>query len=157
MSTDLEVACERVQTRLEQYIDGGLDPVEEARDRGHLEACASCRRERDRWLELHAAVRESTAASEDEIDFATRGLDERLMDVAAGARRSRFRRIAENVLTPVATVAAAVVGMLALQFGGIRMDLVVRVPEPDQLFSELELGVPDWSGILDGWSLGGGD
>ncbi|NOT30377.1 MAG: zf-HC2 domain-containing protein [Planctomycetes bacterium] len=36
-------ACERVQARLPDLADGALAKLDEARDRGHLEACAPCR------------------------------------------------------------------------------------------------------------------
>ena len=37
--------CERVEARLDEYLDDALGDVEAALDRGHLEACSSCRRE----------------------------------------------------------------------------------------------------------------
>ena len=50
-------SCARVQGRLEALADHGLPALEEARDRGHLEACEGCRREHEAHVALLAAIR----------------------------------------------------------------------------------------------------
>lgn len=50
-------ACGRVQGRLAELVDGGLTPLEEARDRGHLEACAACASAADDWLAFHTELK----------------------------------------------------------------------------------------------------
>jgi anti-sigma factor RsiW len=56
MSTASHRACERVRARLANLLDGGLPPLEEARDRGHLEACPPCARDHDDLARLLAEL-----------------------------------------------------------------------------------------------------
>jgi predicted anti-sigma-YlaC factor YlaD len=61
----LPASCARVRERLDLALDGGLAPLEAARDAGHLEACASCAalaRTRAQWLaDVRAALAPAAA------------------------------------------------------------------------------------------------
>ena len=82
----MSIPCERVQGRLEELLDGGLDPLAAARDEGHLEACAACARELRAWTALLDAARAAGRPDPEELAFALAGLDERLA-VAGRPRR----------------------------------------------------------------------
>ena len=88
--------CQRVEARIAALVDGALAPLEEARDRGHLEACAPCRGALARHEHLLASVRALARAEASRAG--TRG-DLELVRVAvlarldaAGRTRSEVRR-----------------------------------------------------------------
>ncbi len=143
--------CERVRGRLDRLLDGGLTELEAALDRGHLEACAGCRRERERWRDVHAAVRDAAAVDaverSPELAFALEGLDARLDAAAAGARRRRFRRVAGGALASFGTAAAALVLLVGLVAGGLAPSTAVDPIEA--LVPDVEIRFPDWTGLLD--------
>jgi len=105
--------CERVRGRLAELWDGDLPPLEEARDRGHLEACASCGSEWRALEELLGAIAESRG-TEVELALLGEGLEERLRGVSpAAAPRRRVRRLVAAAL-PLAAGIAAIVLLHAL-------------------------------------------
>jgi anti-sigma factor RsiW len=148
--------CARVRARLEELLDGGLDPLAAARDEGHLEACAACAAERAAWLRLWAAAREAARPDPAELDFALRDLPARLAERPVPRRPPR-RRVE---LLPLATAAAARCALLALRQGGLAAppgaDLLARLPARPQATAWV---VPGWARALDaalGEAFGGG-
>jgi len=105
--------CERVRGRLMELWDGALPALEEARDHGHLEACASCFAE---WCELEqvlASVVDSRAL-ESELAFASEGLTARLESAHADHAPSPGQRSRISALLPLAACALALVAIRAL-------------------------------------------
>lgn len=144
--------CERVQDRLERYVDGTLAPLERALDRGHLEACAGCAVELERWEALVGALPEALQPRADELERALQGVARRLAE--APAPRFRWRHLPGRVLVPLATAAAAVLLLLALQWagGGLRGMAPVR---SSLLVPELDLRLPAWSDVVGNlWTRG---
>lgn len=101
---DLPVACARVRARLLELALGELDPVESARDEGHLEACGACRRVRDTEIPWWEAAR--TAHSVDEATWraALEGLDERLAATRIRSDTTWWVRGAVALAASVATL-----------------------------------------------------
>ncbi len=152
--------CSRVRGRLERLLDGGLSPLEEARDRGHLEACAGCRRERARWEELLRGIEtlgRREAARED-----ARLAGDVLAALAGPPAAPRARR---KWLAPAALVgvAAAVLALARVQAerSGVRpaprlVDLVALDPLLARLPSWMQVrrGLEDLSRRISGGDLG---
>lgn len=136
--------CERVISRLDALSDGSLPPLEQARDEGHVEACASCaaRLEQQRtWLR---DLRDHLAPSAAELDFAMHGLEERL----SHARRPRRALVAAR-WRAVAAVAAAGVALVAFQsFGWIEGGVGESLNAFARL-DELRLPAVEWPRISD--------
>jgi len=131
----LDPRCARVRARLPELLDGALVPLEEARDRGHLEACAGCAREEARELRLLAGVRALARVEAAELERVHTALLAALPPRRAPARERLWR----------AAAAAAVLLALGTWFGP------PVAPGADELgdlgfFSAL----PDWSGVLRG-------
>src|SRR5262245_10158984 len=81
-------SCARVQARLPALVDGALAPLEEARDRGHMEACPPCRLPCARHDDLLASIRCSLrAGTEEDFELVTGAVLARLADSGAGALR----------------------------------------------------------------------
>ena len=144
----MSAPCQRVQGRLEELLDGGLDPLAAARDEGHLEACAACARELRAWTALLDAARAAGRPDPAELSYALAGLDATLAS-AGGPRREPAGRRLE--LVPLATAAAALCGLLALGFCG------VASPADVDLFAGLSArlerpapALPRWTSLLDG-------
>ena len=101
-------ACERVRARIAAVCDRSLPPLEQARDEGHLEACADCSARaaaHGAWLvDLRAHLAPSLA----DVSAARRGLDARLASARDPLRAARARWLG------AAAVAAAAVGALSL-------------------------------------------
>ncbi|MEW6072518.1 MAG: zf-HC2 domain-containing protein [Planctomycetota bacterium] len=118
--------CDRVQGRLEPLLDGALDPLAAARDRGHLEACPACAAELARLERLLATIRAAAAPRAAELALARRGLAERI--AAAAPLRPRLRLASSPALRAVATAAAAILALLALELVGPGMGEVGTMP-----------------------------
>ncbi len=106
-------SCERVRHRLTELLDGGLAPIEEARDSGHLEACASCRAESDE-LELMLETLVPATTVESELDFAMAGLNDRLALIPAPTAVSGWQRLKVSTLLPLAAAALALIAIRTL-------------------------------------------
>lgn len=103
--------CERVGARLDHLLDGELDAVEAARDRGHLEACVSCGRLVEiRRAELDA-LRRAMAPPAEEVAEVVNATLERL---PTGNRRRLRRLRARPTLLSFATAAAAVLLLMLI-------------------------------------------
>jgi anti-sigma factor RsiW len=150
MSTrDVGVGCGRVRARLVELADGGLDPLAEARDRGHLEACGPCAHalaEHARGLAaLRAALRSDVA---DDIDRVAAAVRARI----AAPPPARFR------VRPWQLVAcAAVLALLgALALGDARTARGPRIAELVRLeplvapLHSIVAPLPGWSDVLNG-------
>ncbi|MEM7310582.1 MAG: zf-HC2 domain-containing protein [Planctomycetota bacterium] len=153
---DLDPACRRLRGRLALLLDGGLSPVEAARDEGHLEACAGCRAEREAWERTTALAAEALGGAAGELAWALSGLDGRLEDAFAARRRSRLRRLAGGAVASAATAAAALLALFVLRFGGLSLDEHSALARLSPL-PTLDLRLPDWASLLGGTPLGEGD
>jgi len=140
-------ACARVRGRLEQLLDGGLEPLEEARDQGHLEVCEGCRSEEARWREVFGFVRQAVAppragAAAFELAGVQRDLDARLaVRIEAEARE---RRMAQRLALTVA--AAGLLGLLGLRWVGFWTE-APTLPSGEVL-GQLDLALPVWSDLF---------
>lgn len=63
----LSTGCERVRARLIALVEGELAALDEARDRGHLEACAACARECEELARLRRGIRALARVPEHEL------------------------------------------------------------------------------------------
>lgn len=140
-------ACARVQGRLERLLDGGLDPVETARDRGHLEACAGCRAEEERWAGFLGLVAEAVAPARtgplaDELARVARELEARLAVRIEAEERER-RRLQRTTLV---AAAAALLVLVGLQSLGVWSD-VPSLPSGEFL-TRVDLALPAWSELF---------
>jgi anti-sigma factor RsiW len=150
--TELAPSCSRVRDRLERLLDHALDPLEEARDRGHLEACAACAAEERALVRLLAGVRAASAPLTAELEDALGRVDARLATepaVACGARRRGLRILRSRALVPVATVAAAVLLLLVLETTGYGIGTLMEATAPPTL-PTLELALPQGIDLLGG-------
>ena len=112
-SEDHSSACERVREGLPNLWDGRLDPIDAARDHGHLEACADCRSEWEQLQELLGAIAE-VSVPEAELDFASEGLAAKLSAVNLETRPSSRQRFGVSVLLPLAACVLALIAIRAL-------------------------------------------
>ena len=132
-------ACERVTARLAELVDGGLVPLEEARDRGHLEACAACAAAHVDWLAFHGDLRAALPMAELPADLVP-GLAARLERVHI-ARPKREERA--GVWTSLFAAAASLVALFGFEALGTAMDADRETP----LFAPAGFEVPaNWPG-----------
>jgi anti-sigma factor RsiW len=143
MSADRGPSCARVRARLERLLDGGLAPLDEARDRGHLEACADCARELERWGELLRAVRALATAEPQELARAKRALRARLAAVPAP------RAWPAPLPLALAGVAAALLALLAfgLRPGSHPPPALQELPLLEQVAGRFPSWKEVWTGI----------
>jgi len=137
--------CERVRARLERYLDGTLSPLERALDQGHLEACAACAAELDRWRSLVDSLATALRPRGDELEAALEGVVRRLAEVPAP--RFRWRHLVGRGLVPLVTAAAAVLLLLALQWAGGGLQGMAPA-RSTHLVPELDLRLPAWSDVV---------
>lgn len=106
-------ACERVRGRVEALCDRSLAPVEQARDEGHVEACARCAGLVAIQRDAIDLAREAFVASELDLRSASEGLDARIRGAHSPLRERWIRR------AQAATLAAAALLALVLlrEFG----------------------------------------
>jgi anti-sigma factor RsiW len=133
-------ACLRVRAHLCELVDGALAPLEEARDRGHLEACVECAQALQEHEHLLGAVRRAARVPAAEVERVVAGVLEAL-PAAPPRRASRLR------LVPALFAAAAAVLFLLLLRSGVagpspRVDLASLEPVLQQL--------PGWNDVLSG-------
>ncbi|MAB81467.1 MAG: hypothetical protein CMJ89_19170 [Planctomycetes bacterium] len=141
--TPPESGCERVRGRLEELLDGGLDPLEEARDQGHLEACCDCRRERESWESFLGLVRRAEvpgASAAGEVGRMQRRLDEGLDRRFALEDRARRRVFWSSVATAAAAL-LVLVGVLWWAEGS-------RELSGARELSRLEISLPPWGELF---------
>jgi predicted anti-sigma-YlaC factor YlaD len=140
-------ACARVEGRLAALFDGALAPLDEARDHGHLEACAACCRAYASHAELVAALRAVGAREERALAAEAAELSRVVrarLAVLAPDRAPRLR-IRGRVLG-LAAAAAAVLGLALLEWrtpGALRPLSFAGV-------GEAFAGLPSWSDLVRG-------
>jgi anti-sigma factor RsiW len=127
-----------VRARLPRALDGALDPLAAALDRGHLEACPGCRAERERWLGLLDDVRRASRAPATEADRVIAAV---LAQTAGGRPRESRPR------TGLVAAAAA----LLLVLGGLAGGLAPSSPGPARGVTAALADLPGWSSFTDGW------
>lgn len=138
MTTEsLDPRCARVRARLPEQLDGALVPLEEARDQGHLEACAACAREAQAYARTLAGVRTLARGGQRELAAVHAA-------ILAGLE-PRPRREPREWRFALAAAAALVLFTLGSWFG------LPRTPRPEDL-SHLDVlsDLPDWAGLLRG-------
>jgi anti-sigma factor RsiW len=132
-------ACERVQGRLAELVDGGLTPLEEARDCGHLEACADCASAYADWSAFHAELASALPQAELPADLVP-GLATRLEAVRIERPRETERA---RVWTSLFAAAASLVALFGFEALGTAMDTGREAP----LFAPEGFEVPaHWPG-----------
>ena len=135
--------CERVRGRLERLLDGGLTPIEHARDRGHLEACAACRDEAAAWEDLLGRTRAALAPDSEELAREVATLRPRLVP----APRSPLRRLlARPAAAPLAAAAAALLLLTALGASGM-LDAALQGLSTRDLLPQWDVVWPRLGGI----------
>jgi anti-sigma factor RsiW len=134
-------SCARVRARLAAWLDGGLPPLEAALDRGHLEACAECARERERHERLLAAIRTASAPPALEVELAAAAVLARLPARPPARLAARWRDRAALA----AAAALLLVTLVATRAAG-------PAPRPlDPATFERVLGqLPSWSDVVRG-------
>jgi anti-sigma factor RsiW len=153
-SRDAGAGCVRVRARLVELADGGLDPLAEARDRGHLEACGPCAHalaEHARGLAaLRAALRSDFAHDvAHDIDRVAAAVRARI----AAPQPAQFRMRPWQLVASAAAV-LALLGALAL--GDARTARGPRIAELARLeplvapLHSMVAPLPGWSDVLDG-------
>jgi anti-sigma factor RsiW len=128
--------CERVRERLPMYVDGELSELDEALDRGHMECCVGCGKERDGLLEFMLAARSAMQPDPEELKLELAALAPRIS--AAKLRPVALRLLTKRATMSFLTAAAAV--LLLMLFDGEEGGLS-RLGNGD-LFDSL--GIADW-------------
>ncbi len=148
-------ACARVCARLPALIDGALAALDEARDRGHLEACAPCREALARHAHLLASIRAASVlgVADDAARVASAVLA-RLGPPPARSARGRESvlgraRAPRRWLVGLAAAAAAVLGLALLDSRAGASPGAGPRAALEQVLVEL----PSWSDVVRG--LGG--
>jgi len=132
-------ACERVTARLPELVDGGLSLIDEARDRGHIEACASCADAYDDWLGFHGQLTAALPAAELPADLVP-GLSAKLAAVRMQKPKDEARA---KVWTSLVAAAASLVALFGFEALGTAMDAGREAP----LFAPHGFEVPGhWPG-----------
>jgi anti-sigma factor RsiW len=132
-----------VRARLERLLDGGLAPLDEARDRGHLEACADCASELERWVELVHAIRALGSVEPEELARAKRETLARL--AASRAPQGRPARVP----LALAGAAAALLALLALGMRGPELRVASTLEDLAHL-EEVAGRLPSWREVWTG-------
>ena len=123
-----EAACERVRGRIEEHLEGYLAPLEEALDRGHLEACVRCGAELARLRALGRQLLELGPAG-DELRAAQTGLEARLSAARAPHGRPAVLRGVSFAALPLAAAAAGFLALVGLEASGVLSAPVPRIFE----------------------------
>ena len=116
--------CTRVLGRLAELVDGGLPLLEEARDLGHLEACAACARAHADWLAFHVELSRALprlALPAGLMD----GLERQLESVRIAPTVAPTRA---TVWTSLLAAAASLVALFVLEALGTAMDADHEAP-----------------------------
>ncbi len=110
--------CERVRGRLFAYLDASLEPVEQALDRGHMECCQACVRERDELSAWLGSLRASLGVDSPAL---SRELPQELDSLGQRLKRARpapwgLRLLGRRSTLSLLTAAAAVLLLMAMGF-----------------------------------------
>lgn len=134
--------CARVSGRLAQMLDGALAPLEAALDRGHLEACGECQRERARHERLLDSIRRLSPAREADLALHSAAVFTRLETLSAPRREPWWGR-------PAMLAAAAAVILLLTLLVALGSDSTPRAVDLATL-DRLLVRLPSWSDVLRG-------
>jgi anti-sigma factor RsiW len=138
--------CERVRARMVEQVEGELAPLDEALDRGHLEACAECACERAELERVRHGIRGLARVAEAELGVELALLQrEVLARLPAHAPRAPGLR-----MRTVLTAAAALLLLFLWSRGGLPS--APRAADLANLDPWLER-LPAWPELLHG--LGG--
>jgi len=155
-------ACERVRARLPELVDGGLVPLEEARDLGHLEACQACATEAEDWRRFHGDLGVALGGPSEAPAGLVAGLDARLAGLTIAPAPAEPRpRVVLRPLQSLVAAAASLVLLFGVEAFGSAMDSETQRPflAPADLEAELEawplgFGLPP--GLIPGVETGPG-
>lgn len=138
--------CARVRARLAQALDGGLAPLEAALDRGHLEACMECRRERAQHARMLTSIRALSAAR-------ALALDLELVSAAVRARLPALRCARREPwwTAPATLGAVAAAVLLIVLLATLGTDSTPHSVDLATLDRFLER-LPSWSDVVRGWN-----
>jgi anti-sigma factor RsiW len=142
----LRAGCDRVRSRLERWLDGALSPLEEALDRGHLEACADCRGELSRWERVLDGIRAVSRADPGDLASVERSV---LAKLEAAPCHVRSRPGLARAASILLAAAAAILAALCLRVSGE----VLRSPprfEQRATIEELLGRLPTWPDMARG-------
>lgn len=132
-------ACKRLQERLAELVDGGLEPLEEAHARGHLEACQNCASAYAEWLAFHAQLTATLSPAELPIGPVP-NINAKLLAVHIAKPKSERRA---GVWTSLLAAAASLVALFGFEALGAAMDSDLQAP----LFAPKGFEVPArWAG-----------
>jgi hypothetical protein len=136
-------ACERVRARLVELDDGGLAPLESARDRGHLEACSGCAAAALELARTLTLIRGACQPAEGEIARLIDAVVARLPD-GRRPRRVLLAPFRPSLAAAAALLAFVGLGVLGLTPRGLE-DFRWRLP---RVLSSPELWTLEWSSVL---------
>ncbi len=141
--------CARVRTRLALALDGGLAPLEATLDRGHLEACVECQRERAQHERLLAAIRQVSVPRE--ADLVSHEADLELVSAAVRARLPALPALRREPWwsAPSTLVAAAAAVLLIVLLATMGTDSTPRSVDLATLDRLLER-LPSWADVVRG-------
>lgn len=134
--------CTRVRARLAEALDGGLAPLDQALDRGHLEACLECQRERDRHEQLLASIRQLSVPHAADLELVSAAVRARLPALRALRRESWWT-------APSTLVAAAAAVLLIVLLATLGSDSAPRSVDLATLDRLLER-MPSWADVVRG-------
>ena len=123
--------CSTIREKLPGYVDGALHSAEHAPVRQHLDACADCRQELERYHKLSALLsRVERPAPPADLAVKIRVAVSRERSRVSWARRmwSRAALVFENVLEPLAVPATGGTLTSLLVFGLTLQSLLSGVP-----------------------------
>jgi hypothetical protein len=152
------MTCRQIHRRLPGYVDGAIHSGDHARIREHLESCAVCRAELNRYHQLSVSLArmEPVVPPEDLVArIRVRVSHERALHSRAWRLGSRAFLIFENILRPLAVpatgglVTAVLVFILVVQsllvgipLGAVPNDLPTSLLQPARLESLAPFPVP---------------
>jgi anti-sigma factor RsiW len=135
--------CARVRGRLERLLDGGLEPLEAALDRGHLEACPGCRAAAHSWRDLLEALRRAASPPSGQVERVVHDV------LAVVEERAAARRSPTRGRWPLVAAAAALVLALAWWGSDPRPYVPMRADAASRFSGALEV-LPTWSQVSTG-------
>lgn len=125
------MTCRRIRNQLPGYLDGAL-PGREHRGVGeHLESCADCRRELERYRRMSQLMsRMGRASPPPDLRLRIRLAvsQARAAGIGPGRVLRQARLILQNIVQPVALPATGGVATAMLVFVGVFQSLLVGVP-----------------------------
>ncbi len=147
-------ACRRVEARLAGLVDGALAPLDAARDRGHLEACAPCRRALAHHEHLLVSIRAAARAGtehdvvQQDVEFVAVAVRARLGELAPTPEYAPTRPRSPRRWAVGLAAAAAAVLLLALLES--RADFSLAAHPGQRVLAQARTQLPSWSSVVRG-------